>query len=189
MQVIGAIPQAVSLGAFKRAVVLAEDDTDQDDALTAYLLAAQDVVEAGARRAMTPRQVEFTTWTGLGLRWWVPVAPVSAVTAVAYDNGIGWTDVPATAWRLVMGHDEPQLVFAPDTFADLSDMACLRITATVGSPAVVPRGLAQAVILLAKDWFDTGVAIEDHKEMAMNFGCRALIRQARYNRPREWARA
>lgn len=188
MQVIGETPQAVTVAAFKRAVMIDEGDTDHDVALSAYLDAAQEVVETGARRAMTPRTVQFTTWAGLGLRWWVPVAPVTSITAVAYEGAADWVDVPGTAWRLVQGHDEPQVVFTSEAFADLSCLASLRITALVG-PVTPPKGLAQAVILLAKDWFDTGVAVEDHKETAMNFGCRSLIRQARYMRPREWGSA
>ena len=186
MQVIGERPLAVSVEAFKRAVVIAQEDADHDVALTAYLDAAQEVVETGARRPMTPRQVQFTTWAGVGLRWWVPVAPVSAVSLVEYEGDSGWVSLPSSAWRLVQGFDEPQIIFASTAFSAVSDIAALRITATVGHPAP-PKSLAQAVILLAKDWFDTGVAVEDHKEVALNFGCRSLIRQARYQRPREWA--
>ncbi|MDR7125505.1 hypothetical protein [Pseudotabrizicola sp. 4114] len=188
MQVIGEAPQAVSVAAFKRAVMIAEDDTDHDVALTAYLAAAQEVVETAARRPLTPRVVQFTTWAGLGLRWWVPLAPVSAVTAVAYDDGSDWVDVLPAEFRLVQGFDEPQVLFTDAAFAGLSCLAGLRITATVGH-VTPPKGLMQAVILLAKDWFDTGVAVEDHKETALNFGCRSLIRQARYVRPREWGSA
>lgn len=188
MQVIGEAPQAVDVAAFKRAVMIDETNTDHDVALSAYLAAAQDVVETAARRALTQRTVQFTTWAGLGHRWWVPVAPVGSITAVAYEGESDWVTVPESAYRLVQGFDEPQVAFTADAFADLSCLASLRITAVVGH-AAAPKGLLQAVILLAKDWFDTGIAVEDHKETAMNFGCRSLIKQARYMRPREWGGA
>jgi len=186
MQVIGAIPQAVDVLTFKRAVGIDDAETDHDLALTAYLIAAQEVVEVAARRPLTPRSVRFTTWSGMGRRWWVPVAPVGLVSAVAYDDGAAMVPVPSAEWRLVQGFDEPQVVFTAGAFAALQDIASLEITATVGH-VTAPKALLQAVILLAKDWFDTGVAVEDHAETAMNFGCRSLIKQQKYNRPREWA--
>lgn len=188
MEVIGATPQAVSVADFKRAVVIAQEETDHDMALAAYLAAAQAVVEAAARRLLTARTVRFTTWAGMGLRWFAPIAPVSAVSLVELDNGAAWVTVPATRYRLLHGHDEPQILFSDAAFGGLAELASLRITVTIG-PVVPDTRLAQAIILLAKDWFDTGVAVEEQSEAAMNFGCRSLIKQARYQRPHEWRAA
>lgn len=188
MQVIGAVPQAVTAAEFKRAVHIDESETDDLLLFDALLGAAQEVVETATRRPMTQRQVMFTTWAGIGLRWWVPVAPVQAVTLVEIDTGTAWATVDSAAWRLHRAHDEPQVVFTDAAFGTVEELAGLQITATVG-PQAVPKPLAQAVILLAKDWFDTGVAVEAQKELPMNFGCRSLIKQARYMRPCEWAAA
>ncbi|SIO36538.1 phage conserved hypothetical protein, phiE125 gp8 family [Rhodovulum sp. ES.010] len=189
MKVIGQAPQAVSAAEFKRAVHMGPDDVEDDLRIGACLSAAQDLVEAATRRPMTPREVEFHPRAVGGLRWWFPVAPVSAVSAIAWQEvGGAWADLDAALAWLEAGHDEPQLVLPAGFLDGVADGAALKVTATVGASAV-PRHLAEAVILIAKDWYDAGIATEDMVQKRVAFGARRIIQQQRYRRPCEWAAA
>ncbi|MBL3611156.1 phage gp6-like head-tail connector protein [Rhodovulum sulfidophilum] len=177
-------PPGVSVEAYKRA---SHWEGDADDArIGACLAAAQSAVETATRRPLTPRRVCFETAAGQGRRWWVPVAPVREIL------GIGWTGLDGTAGelgaetaRLLHAGDEPQILFAPGAFAAIPAGSALAITLSVG-PDIVPPTLAQAVILIARDWLDAGIAIETVESPRIAFGARALIRQARYRRPGIW---
>ena len=85
-----------------------------------------------------------------------------------------------------MPGDEPQLVFPSGYWDAAADGAAVRITATVGA-ATMPMQQSQAVILLANDWFQQGIAIEAITPEQAIFGVQRLIKQVRYLRPQEFA--
>ncbi len=190
MLATGAIPAAVTVAEFKRAVHIVEGVTDDDVLIAALLAAAQAVVETGARRLLTPRGVQFQYRGAWAQRWWAPVAPVTAVSEVAWQDAAGaWTPLAPGSWRLEMPHDEPQLVYSDAAFAGVTDQAApVRVTAQAGSAAgQAPEALRQAVILIAKEWLDQGIAVGEAQgpQAPLSFGARALIRQGRYLRPCE----
>lgn len=189
MRAVGEVPMAVSVAAFKRAVHIIEGVTDDDALIDDLLRAAQDTVETATRRPMSVRTVVIE-YRGAGWRrWWFPVAPVVSVQAVSVQQEDGsFLPLPSTDWRLEMAADEPCLVFAEGIEPQ---GALVRVECTVGhAEGTAPRQLAQAVVLLAKEWMDAGIAIEAGQAGAgapMGFGVRSLMRQVRYVRPAELA--
>ncbi|OLS50575.1 hypothetical protein [Rhodovulum sulfidophilum] len=181
-------PLGISVEAYCRAGF--GDELGQDDAahVASCLRAAQSAVETATRRPLTPRRVRFETVAGQGRRWWVPVAPARTLIGVSWTGeDVGETWLAADAARLAFAGSEPQILFAPGALAGVPDGAALSIVLDVG-PDTVPPTLAQAVILIARDWIDAGIAVETVESPRIAFGARALIRQARYRRPTSWCR-
>lgn len=183
----GAVQQAVTADEFKRSVHIALAETADDVLINSYLAAAQTVVENATRRLMVSRSVIFQCRPKGWARWFVPVCPVAAVTAAEHQGEDGaWSALSLTGLRLEMPADEPQLVW-PDGWLDqIADGAAVRFTVTAGHGAAFPRPpqLAQAVMMVAKSWYDVGLAVaEDAAEAPQPFGARVLMRQVRYDRP------
>ncbi len=187
----GPPPLAVSVESFGKALPWIE----VDDPLTieGYLRAAQEVVEIASRRPLTERavEIEFDIARVHGFRrWWFPIAPVSAVTSVtAVQPLVAETEIALDQVSLHRGHDEPQLWLtdAALAIANLCTVQTLRLEATVGFAAgKLPQGLVQAIILIVKEWYDAGVSIGDLAEASVSFNVKALIKQQRYYRPREF---
>ena len=183
-----AIAPAITVEDFLRRVPYMEADADSRAAIEAYLVAATVLVEGATNRPVGRRAVEFdvsgprSTYRGVR-RWWFPLAPVVEVTEVEVRHAAGTTVLDAGHWGLVRGQTEPCLELRQERHLD-----SLRVSATVG--AEVDRQQApviQAIVLLAKQWFDAGVAIGEIPKAQLSFGVTALIRQARYRRPREFA--
>lgn len=186
MQVQGAYDPAVTVEEFKRAIHVRPEDTEDDSAFLGLLSAAQAVVETATNRPLTPRVALLSGRAGIGLRWWLPCAPVSAVTQMEWRNAGVWADLDLTGVYLEQGDDEPQLVFPAGFWDGVNDGAALRVTAAVGG-AIVPKLLWQAIILMASEWYEAGINPETGEAPRLSFGVRALIRQGRYKRPCEWA--
>lgn len=185
MQVTGEITQAVSVDAFKRSRHVMPDDTEDDVLFGALLSAAQAVVETGTNRLMTPRTAVFSC-RALGYRrWFLPVVPVSVVSAIEWNDAGTWVDLDVSGIWLESRNDAPQLVLPDGFFAGVTDGAELRVTAEIGA-ATVDEKLAQAVILVAADWYEAGINPDKDKHTMVSFGCRALMRQNRYQRECEW---
>lgn len=183
----GQPPPAVTVAEFKAVTPMAESD-DFDAGLTAVIAAATGTVERGTNRAIRTRAVEFMapvtsggcSWT----RFWFPVAPVAQLTSVEVWDGAAWVALDAADYALEDAHDEPQLVLA-DTVRAAWGSARIRITASVGHAAgAEPAGLKQAVVLVAQEWHLAGTGLGDMVPEVRSFGAHALMRQARYIRPR-----
>jgi uncharacterized phiE125 gp8 family phage protein len=157
----------VTVARFRAAVPLAA--AVDDETLAAYLEAAVNAVELASGRPMLARDLRLVTPAGPWRRWWFPVAPVLAVTLI--EGGTA---------ELLTPFGEPMLA------RDSGD-AALTITATVGyvDADAVPAALKQAVILMAKDWLEAAVTLEEIKRDGLSFGAKALIKQQRYRRPTE----
>lgn len=183
MHVIGGeVPVAVTVDEFKRATHFSGGDNDDDLSLAAYLSAAQEVVETATGRVVGARAVRFETQPQEGARrWWFPVAPLGAVLKIETLEGAIWQEMELSDAQLLFAHDEPQLLFASDL-----PQGALAIEATVGDNNGRDKALKQAMTLIAKSWFEAGIAIEEIKEPRLSFGARALIRQVRYRRPCIW---
>ena len=99
-----------------------------------------------------------------------------------------WITLDAAAARLETGEDEPQLVVPESYWPAAADGAPVAVDATAGLIDVDhTHPLGQAVILLARDWYLAGVALERIDVTNVTFGARALMKQWRYQRPREFA--
>jgi uncharacterized phiE125 gp8 family phage protein len=182
------IPAAVTAEEFKRATHFS-GDTDEDLMLTAYLGAAQQVIETAARRPIGARLVQFEIDLGPDeasrTRWWFPVAPVLSLESVdLVRDGISEA-IDLNVLVLEMPDTEPRLWFRSGLdFGGGSNV--LRVEAYVGADAAECKSLRQAIILIAKSWFEAGIAVEEVSEPRLSFGARALIRQMKYERPRIW---
>ncbi|ETD86347.1 head-tail connector protein [Rhodobacter capsulatus] len=191
MRVLGPVPAAVSLAEFKRATHM-DEGTEDDAALAACLAAAQSLVEQATNRPLGPREVGITLEAVPGLRrWWFPCAPVLSVAQVVVETETGAQALDPARWRLRLAHDEPQIDFAAGALPSIAAPCPVTITATVGadpeSPALLP--LRQAIVLIARDWHAAGITIagEAASPGALSFGARAMLRHARYLRPRVMA--
>ena len=184
MQLTGDAPAlAVSVAEYRRATGFIEADAEADLLIESYLRAAQSVVEAGTNRPLGLRSVRlsFAARPGL-LRWWFPCAPVAEVTGVKLIQGDGETTVALPDLGLRMLQDEPQILFPLGTVT--GGPAVIEIEASVGADAVDPR-LRQAIILIAKEWRDAGIAVDQPEVARLSYGARNLMKQARYQRPAE----
>lgn len=179
----------VELGAFKRAVHLTEADTDDDALIAALLLAATEVVEAATRRITAPRSIEFVLPCASWRRWWFPVVPVAELTKLEYrEAGGDWVELDKTQADLQCANDEPQLVI-PAGFDPMAlGAAEMRVTATVGTAKPHARS-KQAIILIAKEWLEAGIAIEEAPRSALSFGPQRMLGQMKYGRPQVLAEA
>lgn len=191
MKSVTDIPQAVSLQDLKRSIHIMPDDSEDDLLFTGYLTAAQEVVETATRRLISPRSVKFELRAVGCLRWWFPVCPVTDVTSLRWQQANGvWADLDFTAVRLESQDDEPQLVFPDGFWATVTDGAAVEVVADAGySEMTMPRPLKQAAMLLVKDWYEAGIAVEKKEFLDVSFGCRAIMKQYRYARPREYGAA
>lgn len=181
MQSLDPIQQAVSTARFLRATNALETDADNDAEVEDLLIAAQDLVETACRRPMQPRQfafeVDLTGWS----EWYFPIMPVVSVhlLQVIGADGVA-SDLPASAAILRGAGDAPRLIAA----GGMPTSGTLRVVATCGHDVQTrPRQLAQAVILIAKEWRTAGITVEPMEFLNVSMGCRMLIRQVRYTRP------
>ncbi len=189
MRTVGPVPSVLSLQGFKEALSIHPDDTERDAALAAYIGAAQDVIERACRRPMGPRPVQFTIAAGGWRRWWFPVTPVTSVSRVGWRDGETGvlTDLAPGTWRIARAFDEPQLVLTEAAVAALPDDVTFEVDAIVGLPVgEIPRNMITAMVILAHEWMDAGIAIGTEAMAPMSFGPRRMIEQMRYMRPQQW---
>lgn len=151
---------------FRRAASF--DGEEDDDTIAMFIEAATDVVETATRRPLMPRDVEFAVPEGDWQEWWLPVAPVLSVL----DAGAG---------ELRNAFDEPRLLRGSGLGATL------RVRVGYEIRDQVPPALVNAVILLAKEWLDFGMALPGDGSALppLSFGAIRLIKQRRYKRPME----
>ncbi|PYE80819.1 head-tail connector protein [Pseudoroseicyclus aestuarii] len=183
MEVLTRPAAVVEAEAFFAAVHLADPDESDAAVVRDTLAAAAELIGSAANRPLGEHRVIFSVPARSGT-WWFPCAPVLGINEVTIQRADGaW--VPFANWRLLDDFSEPRLrIGATGQRAD----ALLQVNARVGyDDGTVPPSLKQAVILLAKDWYEAGIAVEARDETALAFGVKALIRKHRYLRPREWA--
>ncbi|WP_322889312.1 MULTISPECIES: head-tail connector protein [unclassified Yoonia] len=186
MRATSEIGLAVTAEEVRRAVHITE--AAEDPLIEAYLAAAQEVVETACRRPLLPRDVIIETRYQGGSCWWFPVAPVQALTGIEVLERDGtWAERDTDDVVLASAFDEPKILFGEATLAGVRDGAPVRVTASVGYPAgALRKGMCQAIIMLTKEWYDAGIAVEQTAEIKVSFGVERLIKQNRYKRPAEW---
>ena len=130
----------------------------QDSLLEGHLRAALAVIEGRTAKAILARQYKLV------LEDWrqadeqpLPVAPVGAVASVTvFDAMGGATALEATRWRLVADVARPKLVAHGVLFPNLPEDGRIEIIfdAGFGDWAAVPADLAQAVLMLAAEYYE-----------------------------------
>jgi uncharacterized phiE125 gp8 family phage protein len=143
------------------------DSASQDDELAGFLAAAVSVIEARTGKALLVRRVRLvlSDW-----RWpdaqALPLAPVVAVVQVAMRGAGGALSVVDPArWRLKADRHRPQIVAAGAVLPLVPPGGQVEIEFDAGFGtgwAEVPADLAQAVLLLAAEYYNlrTGVRPE-----------------------------
>jgi hypothetical protein len=189
MRVIDTDPIApgVALEDFKKSIHFLVDDPEEEAALLLAMESAEATVATATGCPLTPRLVEFVATRGDWRRWWFPMLPVQELVGLALDDGRGgWVDQPLDGAWVQQAHDEPQLVLGNAWAGRSAPGDLLRVQARVGGADVQTRArLRQAVILLAKEWFEAGISLDGEDVPRMSFGVHRLLKQARYRRPCE----
>lgn len=135
------------------------DDGMQDGLIEAYLRAAMAAIEGRIGKVLIARSYKLVLedWRQ-GNEQPLPVAPVTAVTAVRVVDAAGVpTVVAADRWRLVEDMQRPKLaavgVLLP--VVPMDGRAEVEFTAGFGAAwTAVPGDLAQAVLLLAAEFYE-----------------------------------
>lgn len=191
MQFVGTGPltPAVTVAEFKRAVHIEQDIYDDDPLIAGLIAAAEDVVATAANCPLSVGVYRFDLPAGAWSRWWFPCAPVVAFLSIEVRDSLGvWSELQNSGFSLLSGYDEPQLVAPADWSGFDGLVSGVRVSARCGavSTDLSTRSLRQAVILLAKEWFEEGLNVEGTAQTRrLSFGVRALINQKRYRRPQE----
>lgn len=130
----------------------------QDGLLEGHLRAAMAVIEGRTAKAILARQYK------MALQDWrqadeqtLPVAPVGAVASVTVFDADGVaTLLDAARWRLVLDVARPRLVAHGALFPAVPDDGRVEIVfdAGFGAWAAVPPDLAQAVLMLAAEYYE-----------------------------------
>lgn len=130
----------------------------QDGLLEGHLRAALAVIEGRTAKAILARQYKLT------LQDWrqadeqpLPVAPVTAVTSVVVFDADGVSSLLAAArWRLVADMSRPKLMAHGALFPAVPEHGRVEIVfdAGFGDWGAVPADLAQAVLMLAAEYYE-----------------------------------
>jgi len=130
------------------------DGTADDTALTAYIASARNYVEAYTGTALVSRTItakcdSFADFTR------VPVAPLGAVSSVAYVDSAGADQTLATSVYDVRsdGLTASLALKADQAWPTIQTGSRITVTATAGY-ATVPPSIKHAILLLVSLWFD-----------------------------------
>ena len=159
------------------------EDTLQDNLLEGFLRAALAAIEARTGKALYRRAFTWTleAWRQ-GDRQALPLAPVSAVTALVVIDALGAeTTMGAASFRLVPDAQRPLVVALSGTMPTIPQNGSARLALTAGFStdwAGMPPDLQQGVLMLAAHFYEyrqeTGLA-----EGCMPFGVTAMIERYR----------
>ncbi len=159
------------------------EDGLQDALLEGFLRAALAAIEGRTGKMLLQRAFQWTleAWRSSD-RQALPVAPVSAITAVVLIDALGvQTTVDPAGWRLVQDMQRPCLVAMSGALPVIGTLGQVRISFLAGFGAAwadLPPDLRQAVLMLAAHYYefrhDTSLG-----EGCMPFGVTALIERFR----------
>lgn len=132
------------------------DATSEDGLLTALLTAARTSLEGETRRAFMTQswRLILDEWPGATLT--LPLAPVSAVTAVTINDVDDTREIAASLYETALEGDAPRLTRVATWPLPTRRVGGIAIdfTAGYGAAAAVPAPLKQAILLLAAHWFE-----------------------------------
>lgn len=183
---------AVTVDQFKRAAHLDLSAADDDLIIESYLRVGQELVETACARPMSPRTMEFTFVGGCWSSWLFPVRHIISVTKVEIlgADDPDWVTVPADAYRLRRAYDAPELCLTSQADRIGSEHLDVRVTAEAGHEnGDWPMQMWQAMVLVAKEYLEAGIAVEEFQAPQLTFAAHRLIRQVRYIRVAEFGGA
>lgn len=135
------------------------DGAEEDSLVSALIVAARMAVERASGRLLIHQQWRILAdgWPPGG-RVGLPLAPVSAVSAVRVIDGQGSAEtVPGTAYRLELQRSPPTLVLTAPVADPGRSSNGIEIDLTCGygpAAADVPEPLRHAIRLLVARWFE-----------------------------------
>ena len=144
------------------------DATDEDNLLSAFLVAARVALEARTRRAFIMRswRLILDAWPSGPL--YLPIAPVSAVTSVTINGVRGPRIIKTTEYETALAGDRPRLALLNAWPAPTRRIGGIHIDVTAGYGAAgdVPAPLRQAILMIAAHWFEhrEPVSIGEHAD-------------------------
>ena len=136
------------------------DDGMQDGLIVAHLRAAIAAIEGRTGKALLARRfvLRLARWREVRGGQALPMAPVSAVVSVTMLDRAGVAAVvPTEGYRLVPDMQRPRLTGAGGALPVVPEDGAVEITFDAGFGtewAAVPADLAQAVLLLAAEFYD-----------------------------------
>ncbi len=134
------------------------DDGMQDGLIEGYLRAAMAAIEGRIGKVLIARRYKLTLedWRGLSEQP-LPVAPVSAVVSVTLFDGAVSAVVAADRYRLVPDMHRPKLLAVGVLLPQVPNDGRAEVMFDAGFGTVwaaVPADLAQAVLLLAAEFYE-----------------------------------
>lgn len=160
------------------------DDGMQNGLIEAYLRAAIAAIEGRTGKALLARRFVLTLdrWREAKGGQALPMAPVSMLVQVRMIDGAGVATVLSTdAYRLVPDMQRPKLCGAGRMLPVIAEGGVAEITFDAGFGSVwgaVPADLAQAVLLLAAEFYETRHAA-GQSGFALPLAVQALIERWR----------
>lgn len=158
------------------------EDGLQDGLVESYLRAAIAAIEGRTAKALVARsyRLEIEDWRQADEQP-LPLAPVASVASVTVFDAAGGSEVlAADRWRLVPDVARPRLVSVGYLFPAVPEDGHVAIDFEAGfgsSWAAVPADLAQAVMLLAAEFYEN--RHEPAREAGLPRGVLALIERWR----------
>lgn len=141
--------------------------TNEDDLITALIVAAREYAENFTGRALITRTLDYSIDAFPAAKILIPIAPISSVVSVKYVDGNGsvqtW-DATKYVTDLTKGFGEISLAFGETfpTARSIANAITIRINAGYGANAdSVPQSIKQAMLMLISHWFDNraGIAV------------------------------
>jgi uncharacterized phiE125 gp8 family phage protein len=134
------------------------DDAMQDALIESYLRAAMAAIEGRIGKVLIARRYKLTLqhWRGLSEQP-LPVAPVGAVVSVTLFDGAVSVVLVAERYRLVPDMHRPKLVAVGFLLPLIAEDGRAEVVFEAGfgaAWAMVPADLAQAVLLLAAEFYE-----------------------------------
>lgn len=135
------------------------DDGMQNGLIEAYLRAAMAALEGRIGKVLIARRflLQLADWRSSGEQA-LPVAPVTAVVTVTLKDAAGGSSViDASRYRLIPDMHRPKLVAAGVLLPLVPTDGLVEVVFDAGFGAIwsqVPADLAQAVILLAAEYYE-----------------------------------
>lgn len=134
------------------------DDGMQDGLIEGYLRAAMAAIEGRIGKVLIGRRFKLTLqdWRGLSEQP-LPVAPVGAVVSVTLFDRAGSLVLAADRYRLVPDMQRPKLVAVGVLLPLIAEDGRAEVVFDAGfgaAWAAVPADLAQAVLLLAAEFYE-----------------------------------
>lgn len=134
------------------------DARDQDAMVTALITAARTVLEGETRRAFVTQEwrLLLDDWPGATVQ--LPLAPISAVSAVRLADADGEAcTLDEAHYDLALAGDPPRVVARAPWPAPQQRVYGIAIDflAGYGAASDVPQPLKQAILMLVAHWFET----------------------------------